>query len=76
MVANLVGSVYNECKHHVSNDVNDLAQSIQKVFQCTVKFTFIPAKTAKLLKLEIWSDFVYAVEISIAYGNCIKFLVI
>ncbi|VVC28131.1 Cytochrome P450,Cytochrome P450, E-class, group I [Cinara cedri] len=69
MVANLVGSVYEKCKHHVSEDVNCLAQSIQKVFQCTVKFTFIPAKTAKLLKLKIWNDFIHAVENSIEYAN-------
>lgn len=68
MVANLVGSIYDECKSDVSNDVLCLAQSIQKVFQCTVKFTVIPAKTAKLLKLNIWNDFVHAVENSIEYG--------
>ncbi|XP_025424784.1 cytochrome P450 315a1, mitochondrial isoform X2 [Sipha flava] len=65
MVAHLVGRAYDECKMHVSNDVNCLAQSIQKVFQCTVKFTVIPAKTAKLLKLNIWNDFVCAVDSSI-----------
>lgn len=75
MVAHLVGDVYDECKNHVSNDVNHLAQSIQKVFQCTVKFTAIPAKTAKLLKLNIWNDFVLAVENSIESGKIIFFLV-
>lgn len=69
MVAHLVGNVYDECKNHVSNDVNHLALSIQKVFQCTVKFTAIPAKTAKFLKLNIWKDFVLAVENSIKSGK-------
>lgn len=69
MVAHLVGGFYDECKSYVSNDVNHLAQSIQHVFQCTVKFTVIPVKTAKLLKLNIWSDFVYAVENSIESGK-------
>jgi len=69
MVAYLVGGVYNECKMHVSNDVDYLAQSIQTVFQCTVKFTVIPAKTAKLLKLNIWNDFVHAVENSVESGK-------
>jgi hypothetical protein len=69
MVAHLVGRAYDECKMHVSNDVNCLAQSIQKVFQCTVKFTVIPAKTAKLLKLNIWNDFVCAVDSSIDSGK-------
>lgn len=71
MVAHLVGGVYNECKNHVSNDVDCLAQSIQTVFQCTVKFTVIPAKTAKLLKLNIWNDFVRAVESSIESGKIV-----
>lgn len=76
MVANLVGSVYDKCKIDVSNDVLCLAQSIQKVFQCTVKFTVIPAKTAKLLKLNIWNDFVHAVENSIEYGIFFIFITI
>lgn len=74
MVAHLVGRAYDECKKHVSNDVNCLAQSIQTVFQCTVKFTVIPAKTAKLLKLNIWNDFVRAVENSIENGKILFFL--
>lgn len=69
MVAHLVGGAYDQCKNDVSNDVNCLAQSIQNVFQCTVKFTVIPAKTAKLLKLSIWNDFVQAVESSIENGK-------
>jgi len=69
MVAYLVGGVYNECKMYVSNDVDYLAQSIQTVFQCTVKFTVVPAKTAKLLKLNIWNDFVRAVENSVESGK-------
>lgn len=74
MVAHLVGGAYDECKYHVSNDVKCLAQSIQRVFQCTVKFTVIPAKTAKLLKLNIWNDFVCAVENSIESGKIVFFL--
>lgn len=69
MVAHLVGGVYDECKIDIMKDVNYLAQCIQKVFQCTVKFTIIPVKIAKLLKLSIWNDFVYAVEDSIKNGN-------
>ncbi|XP_022164033.1 cytochrome P450 315a1, mitochondrial [Myzus persicae] len=69
MVAHLVGGVYDDCKHDISNDVNCLAQSIQKVFQSTVKFTVIPAKTSKLLKLNIWNDFVLAVDNSIESAN-------
>lgn len=69
MVAHLVGGAYDECKMHISNDVNYLAQSIQKVFQCTVKFTVIPAKTAKSLKLNIWNEFVQAVDSSIESGE-------
>jgi len=74
MVASLVGGNYNECKNHVSNDVDCLAQNIQTVFQCSVKFTIIPAKTAKLLKLNIWKDFVFAVENSIKSGKTIFIL--
>lgn len=69
MVAHLVGEVYEKCKSDVSNDINCLAVSIQKVFQCTVKFTVIPAKTAKLFKLNIWNDFVNAVQNSIVNGK-------
>lgn len=69
MVAHLVGEVYEMCKTDVSNDIKCLAESIQKVFQCTVKFTVIPAKTAKLLKLNIWNDFVNAVKNSIVSGK-------
>lgn len=76
MVASLVGGAYDECKNHVSNDVICLAQSIQKVFQCTVKFTIIPAKTAKLLKLNIWNDFVHAVKNTIENGNFFIFMII
>lgn len=74
MVAHLVGGAYDECKTHISNDVNYLAQCIQKVFQCTVKFTVIPAKTAKLLKLKIWNDFVCAVNSSIESGEVLFIL--
>lgn len=73
MVAHLVGGVYDDCKHDISNDVNCLAQSIQKVFQSTVKFTVIPAKTSKLLKLNIWNDFVLAVDNSIESGKNLLF---
>lgn len=69
MVAHLVGRAYDECKLHVSNNITYLAENIQKVFQCTVKFTVIPAKTAKLLKLNIWNDFVVAVDRSIESGK-------
>lgn len=69
MVAHLVGGVYDDCKYYISNDVNCLAKSIQKVFQCTVKFTVISAKSAKFLKLNIWNDFVRAVEESIESGK-------
>lgn len=69
MVAHLVGGIYDECKNHVSNDVDQLSQNIQKVFQSTVKFTVIPVKTAKLLKLNVWNDFVHAVENSIESGR-------
>lgn len=69
MVAHLNGGVYDECKNDISNDVNCLTQCIQKVFQCTVKFTVIPAKTSKLLKLNIWNDFVLAVDNSIESGK-------
>jgi len=69
MVAHLVGGVYDDCKNDLSNDINCLAQCIQKVFQCTVKFTVIPAKTSKLLKLNIWNDFVLAVDNSIESGK-------
>lgn len=69
MVAHLVGGAYDDCKMQVSNDINCLAQSIQEVFQCTVKFTVIPAKTAKLFKMKIWNDFVHAVQNSIDTGK-------
>ncbi|XP_050059362.1 cytochrome P450 315a1, mitochondrial isoform X3 [Aphis gossypii] len=68
MVAHLVGGVYDNYKNDISNDVNCLAQSIQKVFQCTVKFTVIPANISKSLKLKIWNDFVLAVDNSIESG--------
>lgn len=69
MVAHLVGGVYDDCKYSVSNDVNCLAQNIQKVFQSTVKFSVFPVKIAKLLKLKIWNDFVSAVDDSIESGK-------
>jgi len=69
MVAHLVGKVYDDYKSEISNDVNYLAQCIQKVFQCTVKFTVIPAKTSRLLKLNTWNDFVLAVHNSIESGK-------
>jgi len=69
MVAHLVGGVYDDCKKDILNDVICLAQCIQKVFQCTVKFTVISAKTSKLLKLNIWNDFVLAVDNSIESGK-------
>lgn len=76
MVAHLVGRVYDDCKNDLSNDVNCLAQCIQKVFQCTVKFTVIPAKTSKLLKLNIWNDFVIAVDNSIESGKILLISII
>lgn len=69
MVAHLVGGVYDKYKNDISNDVNCLAQCIQKVFQCTVKFTVIPANISKSLKLKIWNDFVLAVDNSIESAN-------
>jgi len=69
MVAHLVGGVYDNYKNDISNDVNCLAQCIQKVFQCTVKFTVIPANISKSFKLKIWNDFVLAVDNSIESGK-------
>jgi len=76
MVAHLVGRVYDDCKNDLLNYVNCLAQCIQKVFQCTVKFTVIPAKTSKLLKLNIWNDFVIAVDNSIESGKILLISII
>lgn len=76
MVAHLVGGVYNECKVHVSNEVNCLAQSVQKIFQCTVKFTLISAKNAKILNLKMWKDFVQAVNSSIENGMIYIYILI
>lgn len=69
MVSYLVGGVFEKCKEEVSNDINKLAYSVQQIFQSSVKFTIIPAKTAKLLKLGIWYDFVKAVDESINNGK-------
>lgn len=69
MVAHLVGGAYAKCKNDVLNDIKCLAESIRKVFQCTVKFTVIPAKNAKFLNLNIWNDFVFAVKNSIENGK-------
>ncbi|XP_050429043.1 cytochrome P450 315a1, mitochondrial isoform X2 [Adelges cooleyi] len=69
MVSYLVGGVFEKCKEEVSNDINKLAYSVQQIFQSSVKFTIIPAKTAKLLKLGIWYDFVKAVDESINNAN-------
>lgn len=74
MVAHLVGGVYDDYKCCVSNDVNCLAQNIQRVFQSTVKLTLFPPKVAKLLKLNIWKDFVSAVDDSIESGEILLIL--
>lgn len=75
MVAHLVGGVYNEYKYYVSNDVNCLAQNIQRVFQSTVNLTLFPPNVAKLLKLNIWKEFVSAVDDSIESGEILFILV-
>lgn len=68
MVAYLMGNSFKSCRKEVLNDINDLAYSVQKIFKNSVKFTVIPAKTAKLLKLSIWNDFVKSVDDTIEHG--------
>ncbi|XP_050532424.1 cytochrome P450 315a1, mitochondrial isoform X2 [Daktulosphaira vitifoliae] len=69
MVAYLVGNAFKSCRKEILSDINNLAHNIQEIFKNSVKFTVIPAKTAKLFKLKIWNDFVKSVNDSMKYAN-------